>query len=65
MNIDFINDYHELFDDWHANKTKAFFTQKMTTYAQNEKEHLPTLLSRKRFKTTLANELKTKRSSGR
>ncbi|MDF8367979.1 hypothetical protein AB0X56_10245 [Weissella paramesenteroides] len=46
MNIDFTKYYHELFEDWHANETKASFTQKMTTYAQNEKDHLPTLLSR-------------------
>lgn len=50
MNIDFTHDYHELFDDWHANKTKAFFTQKMAAYAQNEKAHLPVLLSRNDLK---------------
>ncbi|APS42850.1 hypothetical protein FOL01_1991 [Weissella jogaejeotgali] len=50
MNIDFTNNYHELFDDWHANKTKILFTKKMTAYAKNEKEHLPILLSRNDLK---------------
>lgn len=46
MDLDFETDKYDLFDDWHPNKTKQEFTQKLQQQAQIEKTQLPQLLSR-------------------
>ncbi|WP_436653402.1 hypothetical protein [Lactiplantibacillus plantarum] len=46
MDLDFETNKYDLFDDWHQNKTKQAFTQKLQQQAQIEKTHLPKLLSR-------------------
>lgn len=45
MDLDFKSNKYDLFDDWHQNKTKQAFTQKLQQQAQIEKTHLPKLLS--------------------
>ncbi len=63
MDLDFKSNKYDLFDDWHQNKTKQAFTQKLQQQAQIEKTQLPQLLSRDRFKNSLADELSSKCSS--
>jgi len=46
MDLDFETNKYDLFDDWHQNKTKQAFTQKLQQQAQVEKTQLPQLLSR-------------------
>ena len=50
MDLDFETNKYELFDDWHQNKIKRAFTQKLQQQAQIEKTHLPKLLSREDLK---------------
>ena len=50
MDLDFKTNKYELFDDWHQNKTKQEFTQKLQQQAQIEKTQLPQLLSREDLK---------------
>lgn len=50
MDLDFKSNKYDLFDDWHQNKTKQAFTQKLQQQAQIEKTHLPKLLSREDLK---------------
>ena len=42
MDLDFETNKYDLFDDWHQNKTKQAFTQKLQQQAQikNTKERL-------------------------
>ncbi|WP_260196818.1 hypothetical protein [Lacticaseibacillus rhamnosus] len=37
MDLDFKSNKYDLFDDWHQNKTKQAFTQKLQQQAQIEK----------------------------
>jgi len=41
MDLDFKSNNYDLFDDWHQNKTKKAFTQKLQQQAQLEKTQLP------------------------
>lgn len=50
MALDFETNKYELFDDWHQNKTKQIFTQRLQQQAQVEKTQLPKLLSREDLK---------------
>ncbi|MBU7472376.1 hypothetical protein [Lactiplantibacillus plantarum] len=50
MDLDFKSNKYDLFDDWHQNKTKQAFTQKLQQQAQVEKTQLPQLLSREDLK---------------
>ncbi|MCB7463305.1 hypothetical protein [Lactiplantibacillus argentoratensis] len=50
MDLDFETNKYDLFDDWHQNKTKQDFTQKLQQQAQLEKTQLPQLLSREDLK---------------
>jgi hypothetical protein len=50
MDLYFETNKYELFDDWHQNKIKQAFTQKLQQQAQIEKTHLPKLLSREDLK---------------
>jgi len=40
MDLDFKINKYELFDDWHQNKTKQAFTQKLQQQAQIKKTQL-------------------------